>query len=151
MGNPGQLINRHHRSGFFTGFPFMVIIIFLPQRFQIENNLSPVDAGVKMLALLLLSAFGAGLAGFICSKKNLSWYLLVLSNVLQVIGLGLLSSVPTSDTILARQYGYQVILGLGFGLGLSSLVIVSRVEVSDQDLGMVLLATICIHLSFSMT
>ncbi|KAL8717592.1 MAG: hypothetical protein Q9225_005181, partial [Loekoesia sp. 1 TL-2023] len=122
------------KSGFLTGFPFMVIIIFLPQRFQIENNLSPVDAGVKMLALLLLSAFGAGLAGFICSKKNLSWYLLVLSNILQVIGLGLLSSVPTLDTVLARQYGYQVILGLGFGLGLSSLVIVSRVEVCDQDL-----------------
>ena len=113
----------------------MVIIIFLPQRFQIENSLSPVDAGVKMLALLLLSAFGAGLAGFICSKKNVSWYLLVLSNTLQVIGLGLLSSVPSSDVVLARQYGYQVILGLGFGLGLSSLVIVSRVEVDDADLG----------------
>ncbi len=113
----------------------MVIIIFLPQRFQIENSLSPVDAGVKMLALLLLSAFGAGLAGFICSKKNISWYLLVLSNVLQVIGLGLLSTIPSSDTVLARQYGYQVILGLGFGLGLSSLVIVSRVEVDEADLG----------------
>ncbi|KAI4101558.1 MAG: hypothetical protein L6R37_004884 [Teloschistes peruensis] len=121
-------------SGFLTGFPFMVTIIFLPQRFQIENDLSPVDAGVKMLALLLLSAFGAGLAGFICSKKNISWYLLVLSNVLQVIGLGLLSSIPSSETVLARQYGYQVILGLGFGLGLSSLVIVSRVEVDDADL-----------------
>ncbi|KAL8843746.1 MAG: hypothetical protein Q9176_001954 [Flavoplaca citrina] len=121
-------------SGFLTGFPFMVIIIFLPQRFQIENSLSPVDAGVKMLALLLLSAFGAGLAGFICSKKNISWYLLVLSNVLQVIGLGLLSTIPSSDTVLARQYGYQVILGLGFGLGLSSLVIVSRVEVDEADL-----------------
>lgn len=113
----------------------MVIIIFLPQRFQIENSLSPVEAGVKMLALLLFSAFGAGLPGFICSKKNISWYLLVLSNVLQVIGLGLLSSISSSDTVLARQYGYQVILGLGFGLGLSSLVIVSRVEVDEADLG----------------
>ncbi|KAL8640452.1 MAG: hypothetical protein Q9226_008745 [Calogaya cf. arnoldii] len=127
---PGVILS----SGFLTGFPFMVIIIFLPQRFQIENNLSPVDAGVKMLALLLLSAFGAGLAGFICSKKNISWYLLVLSNILQVIGLGLLSSLPSSETVLARQYGYQVTLGLGFGLGLSSLVIVSRVEVDDSDL-----------------
>ncbi|KAL8995318.1 MAG: hypothetical protein Q9169_004922 [Polycauliona sp. 2 TL-2023] len=122
------------KSGFLTGFPFMVTIIYLPQRFQIENNLSPVDAGVKMLALLLLSAFGAGLAGFICSKKNISWYLLVLSNILQVIGLGLLSSIPNSETVLARQYGYQVILGLGFGLGLTSLVIVSRVEVEEADL-----------------
>ena len=113
----------------------MVIIIFLPQRFQIENSLSLVDAGFKMLALLLLFAFGAGLAGFICSKNNISWYLLILSNVLQVIGLGLLSTIPSSDTVLAGQYGYQVILGLGFGLGLSSLVIVSRVEVDEADLG----------------
>ena len=113
----------------------MVIIIFFPQRFQIENSLSPLDAGVKMLALLLLSAFGAGLAGFICRNNDISWYLLILSNVLQVIGLGLLSTILSSDTVLARQYGYQLILGLGFGLGLSSLVIVSRVEVDEADLG----------------
>ena len=113
----------------------MITIINLPQRFQIVNGESPANAGIRMLPLLLVSAFGAGLAGVICSKKNISWHLLVTSNALQVLGAGLISSLPSSEYIPKEQYGYQAILGLGFGLGLSSLVIVSRVEVNDDDLG----------------
>lgn len=114
----------------------MVTIINLPQRFQIVNGLSPVAAGVRMLPLLLVSAIGAGLAGFVASKKNISWHILVFSNALQVIGLGLMSSLPATETVPEKQYGFQAILGLGFGLGLSSLIIVTRVEVEDDDLGM---------------
>ena len=113
----------------------MTIIIYLPQRFQIENGLSPEAAGVRMLPLLLLSAFGAGLAGFICSKKNIAFYVLVVANALQVVGLALMSSPSSSETIPGRQYGFQAILGMGFGLSLSSLIIVSKVEVFEEDLG----------------
>ena len=113
----------------------MVTIINLPQRFQIVNGLSPVDAGIRMLPLLLVSACGAGIAGAIASKKNVSWHILVLSNALQVLGLGLMSSLPSTEAIPKDQYGFQAILGMGFGLGLSSLFIVTRVEVEDDDLG----------------
>ncbi|CAF9909471.1 hypothetical protein IMSHALPRED_008372 [Imshaugia aleurites] len=121
-------------SGFLTGFPFMVTIINLPQWFQIVNGLSPVDAGVRMLPLLLVSACGAGIAGAIASKKNVSWHILVSSNALQVLGLGLMSSLPSTEAVSKDQYGFQAILGMGFGLGLSSLIIVTRVEVDDDDL-----------------
>lgn len=88
-----------------------------------------------MLALLLLSALGAGLGGAISSRRNVSWYILVLALALQLIGLGLMSTLPASGPVAARQYGYQAILGLGFGLSLSSLVILARVEVGPSDLG----------------
>ena len=114
----------------------MVTIINLPQRFQIVNGLSPVDAGIRMLPLLLVSALGAGIPGVIASKKNLSWHILVLSNALQVLGLGLMSSLPSTEAVPRDQYGFQAILGMGFGPGLSSLVIMTRVEVEDDDLGM---------------
>ncbi len=113
----------------------MVIIINLPQRFQIVNGLSPVDAGIRMLPLLLVSALGAGIPGAIVSKKNVSWHVLVLSNALQVLGLGLMSSLPSTEAVPRDQYGFQAILGMGFGPGLSSLVIMTRVEVEDDDLG----------------
>lgn len=113
----------------------MVTIINLPQWFQIVNGLSPVDAGVRMLPLLLVSACGAGIAGAIASKKNVSWHILVSSNALQVLGLGLMSSLPSTEAVSKDQYGFQAILGMGFGLGLSSLIIVTRVEVDDDDLG----------------
>ncbi len=113
----------------------MATIIFLPQRFQLENRLSPVEAGVKMLALLLLSACGAFIGGLVNAIKNLSFPMLVGSLMLQTIGLGLMSSLPMSEGISARQYGYQCILGLGFGLSLSSLALVARFEVKGADHG----------------
>lgn len=113
----------------------MATIIFLPQRFQLSNGLSPVGAGIRMLPLLLLSAFGAGLGGAICSRKNVSFWILMGSLALQVLGLGLMSSLPISEAIAARQYVYQCILGLGFGLSLSSLALVARFEVKAVDHG----------------
>lgn len=114
----------------------MTVIIYLPQRFQIENGLTPTRAGIEMLPLLLLSALGSGISGALCSKKNVAPYILIIANALQVLGLGLLSSLPYSDGIRPEQYAYQAILGLGFGLALSALIILCKVQVTEKDLGM---------------
>lgn len=122
-------------TAFLTGFPFMMTIIFLPQRLQLQNGLSPVRAGINMLALLLLSATGAALSGILISKHNISWYLLAGSLGLQMIGLGLMSTLPaTGGPVPSAQFGYQALLGLGFGLALSSLAILARVEVDERDI-----------------
>lgn len=118
------------------GFPFLITIFNLPQRFQIVNGLSPVEAGIRMLPLLILTAVASGVAGAICSKKNVAFQMLVLSNIFQVIGTGLLSMLPTDGSIPASQYGLQVILGFAFGMGLVSLMIITRIEVSADDNGM---------------
>ncbi|OBT66624.1 hypothetical protein VE03_03890 [Pseudogymnoascus sp. 23342-1-I1] len=135
---PAQLVTRRvlgcaMGAAFLTGFPFMVTIVFLPQRFQLSNGLTPAEAGIRMLALLLLSALGAGLGGAVSSRRNIAWYILVTALALQLLGLGLLSILPASGPVPARQYGFQAILGLGFGLSLSSLVIVARVEVGPSE------------------
>ncbi|KAK6072391.1 drug resistance transporter [Seiridium cupressi] len=122
-------------TAFITGFPFMITIVFLPQRFQLQNGLSAVDAGIRMLPLLLLSATGAGLGGLIASRKNVSWYILSSSLCLQIIALGLMITLPTTGEVSPAQYGYQVLLGMGFGFTLSSFVILARVEVTGEDSG----------------
>ncbi|KAF7595516.1 hypothetical protein BBP40_005852 [Aspergillus hancockii] len=121
-------------AAFLTGFPFMMFVVFLPQRFQIQERLSPVTSGIRMLPMLLLSSFGAGCGGIINSKKNVSFYTLLTAITLQIIGLGLMATLPASGSLPAAQYGFQAILGLGFGLSLTSLVIISRMEVDGQDL-----------------
>src|SRR5271168_3296957 len=102
-------------TGFFAGFPFMVTIVILPQRFQIVNGLAPVDAGIHILPLLLLTALGAFMAGAISSKVNCAWYMLVFANALTVLGTGLMSSLPTEYDIPGVIYFYQAMLGFGFG------------------------------------
>lgn len=121
-------------SAFLTGFPFQTTVIYLPQRFQIENGLSPVGAGIRMLPLLLVSAVGTAIAGSICSKRNLSFYTMTSGLCLQIVGLGLFSSLPVSVHVQAAQYGYQAILGLGFGMTLSSVFVMIKAEVKQEDL-----------------
>lgn len=114
----------------------MVTIINLPERFQIVNAQSPVEAGIRILPLLLLSAVGSGISGAIVSKKNVAFYVLISSNILELLGTGLLSSLPTSESVPIQIYVYMAILGLGFGSSVVSLMVVTRVEVEVDDQGM---------------
>jgi hypothetical protein len=86
-----------------------------------------------MLPLLLLTALASGITGAICSKRNYSFELLILSNTLQIISTALLSTLPTDGRIPAYQYGLQIVLGFAFGMGLVSLMVITRVEVSADD------------------
>jgi len=86
-----------------------------------------------MLPLLLLTALASGVTGAICSKRNLAFELLLLSNMLQILSTALLSTLPTDSSIPSYQYGLQVVLGFAFGMGLVSLMIITRVEVSADD------------------
>ncbi|RDL37716.1 MFS general substrate transporter [Venustampulla echinocandica] len=120
-------------TGFVAGFPFMVTVVSLPQRLQIVNNLSPASAGTHILPLLIMTALGAFASGVIATRMNIAWFMLVLSNALSTLGLGLMSSLPTSAGVPGVFYFYQVIVGLGFGIGLATLMIVSRSEVALED------------------
>jgi hypothetical protein len=123
-------------TGFLAGFPFMVVVVNLPQRFQIVNGMTPSTAGIHMLPMLSLVAVGAFVTGMITAKINIAWYLLVSSSVLTTVGVGMLSTLPHSNHIPPITYFYQVILGFGFGMTLTSLMVVVRSEVQFQDNGM---------------
>lgn len=118
------------------GLAFTSVVVYLPQRFQAVNNLSPVKAGINVLPVLLVSAFGATFSGLILSRRNLCSYLIIFGNALQVVGLGLHSALPTNPAIATASYGYRAILGLGLGTTLSSSFVLARIEVRRSDIGM---------------
>jgi hypothetical protein len=114
----------------------MITIISLPQRFQIVNNETPISAGLHCLPLLLSAAVGSAAAGAAMTKKSVSFWVLLASNVFQVLGTGLLSSIPYSEAVLARTYCFEVIMGIGIGFSLVSLLLIARVELSPNEQGM---------------
>jgi hypothetical protein len=63
------------------------------------------------------------------------WMILALGAVLATLGAGLLVELPLSRHVLARQYGYETILGFGLGIGLPAFLVLGRVEVVDRDNG----------------
>ncbi|KAG8160023.1 hypothetical protein KVR01_010660 [Diaporthe batatas] len=121
-------------NGFFTGFPFMAALINIPQRLQTVNMTTATRAGISMLPLLLLSPFATILAGTLVSKLKIPpLYILVLGSSLQMIGVGLFSSLESSTSISPAQYGYQVLMGLGFGFGLSTILMMVPLIVTERD------------------
>ena len=124
------------RNAFFTGFPFIAVIINLPQKFQAVNASSPSAAGFSLLALLLCSPLASALAGFFVTKLNVAPFYLILGGaVLQLVGVGLTSSLPSSqDGIPHAQYGYEVMMGFGFGCGIVSVLTMVPLVVKKEDM-----------------
>lgn len=114
----------------------MAVIINLPQKFQAVNSSSPSAAGFSLLALLLCSPLASALAGLFVTKLGLAPIYLILGGAaLQLVGVGLTSSLPSSqDGIPREQYGYEVIMGFGFGFGLATLLIMVPLVVKKKDM-----------------
>ena len=124
------------RNAFFTGFPFMAVVINLPQKFQAVNAASPSAAGFSLLALLLCSPLASALAGLLVTKIGIAPFCIILAGAaLQLVGVGLTSSLPTSQGGIAHaQYGYEVIMGFGFGFGLATLLVMVPLVVEKRDM-----------------
>jgi len=115
----------------------MAAIINIPQRLQTVNSTTAVGAGIRLLPLLLLSPVASSLSGVLISKLKVPpLYLLIVGGSLQTIGVGLFSSLDSSNLqILAAQYGYQVLMGLGFGFNLSTILMMAPMVVDERDMG----------------
>ncbi|KAH7174981.1 major facilitator superfamily domain-containing protein [Fusarium flagelliforme] len=119
---------------FFMGSSFYSTIIQLPQRLQHVNAKSPTTAGILLLPVLLPSAGFSALSGAMYRKYPAATpSLLFCGGVLQVIGVGLLSILPTGESISNSQYGFEVMTGIGFGLMLPSFMILARDWVPEQQ------------------
>jgi hypothetical protein len=115
----------------------MAAIITIPQRFQVVNGTPAVDAGTRMLPLLLCSPIATILASLLLSKIKLPpLYVLIAGCSLQTLGVGLFSSLDSSRLdVPSFQYGYQVIMGCGFGMNLSTVLMMVPLVVKQRDMG----------------
>jgi hypothetical protein len=91
-------------------------------------------AGIHLLPMLGACAFGSFLAGAISSKHNNTSATLAASAGLQLIGVGLLSTLSDVVTAIDAQYGYQAIFGLGIGLSFAAATILTSVRAQSHDL-----------------
>ena len=112
--------------------------MLIPQRFQVVNDLSAFKAGWRLLALMLCSPLGSVTSGYLVQKVKVPpIYVFLAAAILQTVGLALMGTLNVLDPhVPSAQYGYQVILGLGIGLTLSSLLIGAPTVIKDKDTGM---------------
>lgn len=94
--------------------------IILPERFQLVNASSPLLAGLSILPLAAATGLGSFVGGAISSARNLTSPALMAGSSLQLLALGLLTTIPDTLSIPHYIYGVQVVLGFGIGMCLSA-------------------------------
>lgn len=95
-------------AGFLNGFAFFAVLVNLPQRYQTVNGQSSVKADLNLIPLLIASAFGAGSTGWVCARYTCDWYVMVAACALQVLSLGLLSTLSTAGVkVQAAELGMK--------------------------------------------
>jgi hypothetical protein len=118
-----------------TGYISLLVIITLPQRFQIVNVDSPIMTGIHLLPLLGGTAVGSVLGAAASKNRNNTFWTLLVASCLLIVGSGLLSTIPDSLKIPIKQYGFEVILGVGVGMTYSTVTVMTLVEAEFEDVG----------------
>lgn len=121
------------RVTFLTGFPYISLVIGLPERFQIVDKLGVLTAGVRILPILGGCAVGSFFGGAISGKKNNTGITLVAAALLQLLGTSLMLLDTNKDAYSAIQYAFQVLFGLGVGLSFSAATIMTNLVPGEES------------------
>ncbi|OAA70248.1 MFS toxin efflux pump (AflT) [Cordyceps fumosorosea ARSEF 2679] len=101
---------------FFFGAAFFPLIYYLSLYFQAIQGVSAVQAGIKVLPLLLATVLCSVASGGLISRFGVYNYIIVPCMVLFSVGAGLITTF-NPHTPLRAWFGYQVLAGLGIGAG----------------------------------
>jgi hypothetical protein len=122
-------------STILMGVPYFVIIFNLPLRFQVVNEKTTLSAGLGLLPMLVSTAIASMVGGVVNGKKNNAFPVLVVASLLTVIGTALLSTLSNTTVVEPKTYGFQVFIGFGFGLAVSTSAILAGLESEIRDNG----------------
>jgi hypothetical protein len=128
-----QIYMAYVVSTMLMGFPYFMVIYALPLRFQVVNRKSSMTAGISLLPLLGSVAIATVVGGGVNSKRNNTFYTLIAGSCLMMIGTALLSTLPNAVEVPARAYGFQIFVGLGFGLTVSTVSLGASLESEVRD------------------
>ena len=121
-------------STLLAGFPYFMVIYTLPQRLQVVNGKTPLMAGVSILPMLASVAVGSAIGGAVNGTKNRTFHTLLAGSILLVIGTATLSTLMNSIKVQGGSYGFQVFVGLGFGLTVSTVSLGATLECEVRDM-----------------
>ncbi|KAI9043094.1 MFS general substrate transporter [Aspergillus affinis] len=116
------------------GGTWFVTIFQLPQRFQIVNGLSPLQAGIRFIPFTVAAPIGSIMAPMLSKIFKIPvLYFVIAASFIQVIAYALLSTLSDSVTIAAKQYGFQILAGYGCGINIALLVLMTPFTIEPQD------------------
>lgn len=114
------LKNRYIYQGMAYSFTiagtYFLVLYFLPIYFQVIDNVSPIQSGVRNLPLILAITLATVSSGIGVTVTGRPMPFMVVAAAVSTVGVGLLYTL-TIGSSSAKWIGYQVLTGLGLGLG----------------------------------
>ncbi|KAF9129014.1 hypothetical protein BGW39_004542 [Mortierella sp. 14UC] len=120
-------------ASFFMGMGFFGVMFFMPLYFQIVRQETATAAGLEMLPLvggLLISSISSG---FMVSKWGKYRPFIWVGFILSTTGIGLLTLLKV-DSGRAPQIGFMLIIGLGLGLCMQTMMLAVQSAVATKDI-----------------
>ncbi|KAK9326757.1 major facilitator superfamily domain-containing protein [Lipomyces starkeyi] len=135
---PKRLLkNRYIYQGMLYSFTiagtYFIVLYYLPIYFQVIDNVSPIQSGVRNLPLILaitIATVGSGI-GITVTGRPMPF--MIVAAVLSTIGVGLLYTL-TIGSPSSKWIGYQVLTGLGLGLGFQVPVSAAQATLPQIDI-----------------
>ena len=133
---PWIIKHRSVAAGFWysicSGGAMIVMVYFLPLWFQAIQGVSAVESGIRSLPLVLALVVGSIAAGITVSKLGYYTPFLILGTVMMSIGAGLITTIQTNSGP-GVWIGYQVVFGLGLGVGMQQPNIAAQTVLAPRD------------------
>ncbi|KAM0721945.1 hypothetical protein Q7P37_002871 [Cladosporium fusiforme] len=118
--------------GAMIGAAFFVLVYFLPFWFQAIKGASAVKSGIMNLPLILSLVVASMLVGGLITKIGYYTPFVIACSVLVSIGSGLITTFTTT-TNHSHWIGYQVLFGLGMGMGMQQTLVAVQTVLPKAD------------------
>lgn len=118
---------------FFLSGAFFLFIYFIPVYFQAIRGDDALQSGIDLLALIIANVVAVLSSGFLVSRWGYVNPFCLAGVVFTAVGSGLLMTLtPTTST--GKWIGYQIIFGLGCGMGFQQPPIAAQTVLQFKDL-----------------
>ena len=115
---------------FLTRFSLLLFSYYIPIFYQAVRHKSATASGVSLLPFLLGTVLSVISAGQLVGVWGYYWPFCVASPVFLAIGSGLLYTL-TPSTSSGTVIGFQILCGVGVGLGMQNSLMAMQVEFKD--------------------
>ena len=114
----------------------ITFVFQLPIRYQNAVDMSPLQAGLRLLPFSLTGPVGSIIAASLAKYLRIPpIHLMICGRILQILGIIFASRAPTGKPDWNGLYGLEVVVGLGFGFCLGAATLLTPFVLEKRDLG----------------
>ncbi|KAJ6585707.1 major facilitator superfamily domain-containing protein [Mycena capillaripes] len=116
---------------FLTRFSFLLFSYYIPIFYQAVRHHSATKSGIDLLPFVLGVVVTIISAGQIVARIGYYWHFLACGPIFLGVGSGLLYTLRTTSSS-ASTTGYQILAGIGTGVGMQNSLLAIQVEFKDK-------------------